>query len=110
MAHLKQINKRHEVENLVVQKCLLLQEKYIKYASLKKKKRDKWRNYKGKICNHRFLSQCNLAVVRKMYHIVVNQRAYVLLTKANHLIVRLEKNKQTNAVTILSREGKKLLS
>lgn len=57
-----------------------------------------------------FLSQCNLAVVRKMYHIVANQRAYVLLTKANHLIVRLEKNKQTNAVTILSKEGKKLLS
>ena len=38
-----------------------------------------------------FLSQCSLAVVRKMYHIVANQRAYVLLTKANHLIVRLEK-------------------
>lgn len=57
-----------------------------------------------------FLSPCNLAVVRKMYHIVVNQRAHVLLAKANHLIARLEKNKQTNAVTILSKEGKKLLS
>ena len=36
-----------------------------------------------------FLSPCNLAVVRKMYHIVANQRAYVLLAKANHLIARL---------------------
>ena len=28
-----------------------------------------------------FLSPCNLAVVHKMYHIVANQRAYVLLAK-----------------------------
>ena len=94
MAHLKQINKRHEVENLVVQKCLLLQEKYIKYESLKKKKKTE----NGEITRARsviidFLSQCNLAVVRKMYHIVANQRAYVLLAKANHLIARLEKKK-----------------